>query len=188
MRVYLTRHGKPSSTWGGDDADPGLDETGKAQARAVAERLMALPPAERPTRVVSSPLRRCQETARPTAEALGVEIEIDPAVGEIPTPAALAEAERPEWLRQAFGGEWAQIQGDLDYEDWRKRVANAVRSRPGAAIFSHFVAINGVVSLLAGDPKVLAFRPDHCSTSVFESDGETLRLVERGAEAVTGVL
>ena len=36
-RIYLIRHAKPSATWGGDDDDPGLDETGLAQARAAAE-------------------------------------------------------------------------------------------------------------------------------------------------------
>ena len=82
-RLYVIRHGKPSATWGGDDDDPGLDETGHAQARAARDWLMALPEDERPTKVVSSPLRRCRETAEPTAQALGVEIEVDPRVGEI---------------------------------------------------------------------------------------------------------
>src|SRR6185312_11670316 len=115
-RLYLIRHGKPSATWGGDDEDPGLDETGQAQARAARDWLMALPAGERPTKVVSSPLRRCRETAQPTAEALGVEVEIDAGVGEIPTPKALSMAERPAWLQNAFGGTWAAIEGDLDYD------------------------------------------------------------------------
>ena len=101
-RLYLIRHGKPSATWGGDDDDPGLDETGQAQARAARDWLMALPADERPTKVVSSPLRRCRETAQPTADALGVKIEIDERVGEIPTPAGIAIADRGAWLREAF--------------------------------------------------------------------------------------
>jgi len=40
--IYLIRHGKPAAGWGDDD-DPGLDETGHAQARAAAEALLALP-------------------------------------------------------------------------------------------------------------------------------------------------
>ena len=64
-RVYLIRHARPSATWGGDDDDPGLDELGYSQARQAAKTLLALPPELRPVRVVSSPLRRCQETARP---------------------------------------------------------------------------------------------------------------------------
>jgi broad specificity phosphatase PhoE len=187
-RLYLIRHGRPSSTWGGDDDDPGLDETGQAQARAARDWLMALPPGERPTKVVSSPLRRCWETAAPTAEALGVEIEIDPRVGEIPTPAALSLAERGPWLRKSFAGTWAEIEGDLDYDAWRREITASLAGRGNTAVFSHYVATNAVVSQLLGDPKVVAFRPDHTSITVLETDGETLTLVEKGREATTGVL
>ena len=188
-RIYLIRHGKPATTWGQEgDPDPGLDETGAAQARAVALTLMALPPAERPTRVVSSPLNRCRETAQPTADALGVEIEIDPLVGEIPTPKALAQADRGAWLRKALTGKWSEIEGDLDYQSWRSSVSRAVGSREGAAVFSHFVAINAVMTDLAGEDQVIAFRPDHASISVFDLTQAGLNVVTRGPEASTGVL
>jgi broad specificity phosphatase PhoE len=187
-RVYLIRHAKPSAVWGGDDDDPGLDELGRSQANAARDALLALPASQRPTRVVSSPLRRCRETAEPFAKALGVEVEIDPLVGEIPSPKALAPEERGPWLRAAFTGAWADIKGDLDYDAWRRQVAGAVASRPNAAVFSHFVAINAVLTTLAGEARVIAFRPDHASISVFELDGGALTLVERGREAQTGVL
>jgi broad specificity phosphatase PhoE len=187
-RVYLIRHARPSATWGGDDDDPGLDAVGQGQAEAAAKALLALPPALRPTRVVSSPLRRCRETAAPFAAAIGAEVEIDPAVGEIPTPAALAPAERGPWLRKSFGGRWSDIEGDLDYEAWRARVLAAVAARPGAAVFSHFVAINAVLTALAGQAQVIAFRPDHCSISGFELTDGALSLAQRGAEAATQVL
>ena len=187
MALYLIRHGKPAAAWGDDD-DPGLDETGQAQARAIAERLMALPAAERPRAVVSSPLRRCRETAQPTADALGVAMQIEPAVGEIPTPAALSLAERPEWLRSAFTGTWAEIEGDIDYQAWRRGVAEAVSRRPDAAIFSHFVAINAVMSLITGDDRVISFRPDHTSMTTLAVGDGAISLVARGDEAVTGVL
>ena len=151
-RVYLIRHAKPSAVWGGDDDDPGLDELGQSQAKRAADALLALPPEHRPTRVVSSPLRRCQETARPFAEAIGVELEIDPGVGEIPSPSALSPEERGPWLRNAFGGTWAEIKGDLDYDSWRRDVTKAVASREHAAVFSHFVAINAVLTDAGGRP------------------------------------
>jgi len=187
-RVYLIRHARPSAGWGGADDDPGLDVTGEAQAKAACEKLIGLPEALRPTRVVSSPLRRCQETARPFADAIGAHIEIDPLVGEIPTPRSLAPEARGPWLRQAFTGRWADIDGDLDYEVWRRSVATAVASRPGAAVFSHFVAINAVLTSLAGEPQVITLRPDHASISVFDLTNGALTLVERGPEATTGVL
>ena len=187
MVLYLIRHGKPAAAWGHED-DPGLDQTGHAQARAVARRLMALPDAERPRAVISSPLRRCRETAQPLADALGVAVEIEPAVGEIPTPAALGLAERPAWLSSAFTGAWAEIDGDIDYEAWRKGVAEAVSQRRDAAIFSHFVAINAVLSVITGDNRVIGFRPDHTSIATLAVADGALSLVARGDEAVTEVL
>lgn len=187
-RLYLIRHGKPSATWGGHDDDPGLDETGQDQARAARDWLLSRPADERPNAVVSSPLRRCRETAEPTAEALGVAIEIDPVVGEIPTPKGLSGEERPAWLRQAFQGTWAAIDGDMDYDAWRTEIVQSLATRGHTAVFSHYVAINAAVSRLLGVDQVLAFRPDHTSITVLETDGQTVRLVEKGAEATTGVL
>jgi probable phosphomutase (TIGR03848 family) len=63
--VILVRHGRSTANTGGVLAgwSPGiaLDDTGRAQATALAARLAALPLAA----VVSSPLQRCQETVRP---------------------------------------------------------------------------------------------------------------------------
>ena len=187
-QLYLIRHGRPASTWGGADDDPGLDDEGKAQARGVAGRLMALPMEQRPTSVVSSPLRRCRETAAPLARLLGVEALIDSAVGEIPTPPGLAAEERPAWLRRAFAGDWSRIDGDIDYDAWRRAVVRALTARAGAAVFSHYVAINGVMSVLSGSTKVIVFRPDHASCSTLEVSDGALKLVQRGAEAATSVL
>ena len=187
-RLYLIRHGRPAAAWGGGDDDPGLDPEGARQAIEAARVLGALPPEQRPTSVVSSPLRRCRETAAPYAEALGVELEIVTDVGEIPTPGSLASTERGPWLRQSLAGRWADIRGDIDYELWRRRVFDAVRVRPGAAIFSHFVAINAVISLLEGAESVITFRPGHVSMTVLEATGEGLRVVALGREAATSVL
>lgn len=185
-RIWMIRHGKPSATWGGADEDPGLDAAGEAQARAAAEALLAMP--DRPTRVISSPLRRCRETAAPYAEMLGVEVEIDPRVGEIPTPARLAAEERPAWLRRAFGGLWREIEGDLDYDAWRRGVAGAVAGYAGCAVFSHYVAINAAVSTALEDERVMGFRPDHCSITVFGAGPDGLILEDKGREAATQVL
>ncbi len=187
-RLYLIRHGRPTATWGGADDDPGLGEAGAMQARAARDWLLARPAGERPTRVVSSPLARCRETAAPTAAALGVAVEIDPAVGEIPTPAALPGGARGDWLRKAFAGTWAEIAGDLDYEAWRDAIVTSLTARGDTAVFSHYVAINAVVSRLTGDQRVVAFRPDHASITVLDTDGTRLTLVAMGREDATDVL
>jgi broad specificity phosphatase PhoE len=187
-RIYLIRHGKPSATWGGAEEDPGLDSIGLVQAERARDWLLSRPDGERPIHVVSSPLRRCRETAEVTAQALGVEIEIEPSVGEIPTPRALAGEQRPGWLRTAFQGTWSEIQGDLDYAAWRDQMVEHLAGRGDTAVFSHFVAINAVVSRLSGDDRVVTFRPDHASITVLELRDGALRLIEKGAEAATSVL
>ncbi|MBO9711014.1 MAG: histidine phosphatase family protein [Caulobacter sp.] len=187
-RIHVIRHGRPASTWGDADPDPGLDAVGAEQARAVAADLMALPEDLRPTRVVSSPLKRCRETAQPLADALGVEVVIDERVGEIPTPAHLSAEDRPAWLKRAFQGLWSEIQGDLDYAAWTRGVASGVASHPGAAVFSHFVALNAAVAVATGDPRVAVFRPDHVSVTSFDLSDDGLILVKKGREASTQVL
>jgi probable phosphomutase (TIGR03848 family) len=61
--VLLVRHGRTSANTSGTLAGwtpgIGLDDTGRAQARALAERLSTVPLAA----LVTSPLQRCQETA-----------------------------------------------------------------------------------------------------------------------------
>ena len=188
-RLYMIRHGKPSSGWGqSPDPDPGLDEAGHAQAERAAQALLALPETERPTRVVASPLRRCRETAEPFARALRVDLEIDPAFGEIPTPAAQTVETRGGWLREAFAGRWQDIAGDLDYDAWRRAIAQALTARGGTAVFSHFVAINGAVSTVLDRDEVICFKPDHTSMTIFDVTSGNLRLIQLGDEAQTGVL
>jgi probable phosphoglycerate mutase len=58
--------------------DPPLTEVGRAQAAAAAARLAT----SGATAVVSSPLRRARETAELVAEALGVELAVEPGLRE----------------------------------------------------------------------------------------------------------
>jgi 2,3-bisphosphoglycerate-dependent phosphoglycerate mutase len=74
--VILVRHGASEAAIEGvrfpvvdGRADPALSEAGAEQAEAVAERLAA----EGAERLYVSTLRRTQETARPLAEATGLE-------------------------------------------------------------------------------------------------------------------
>jgi 8-oxo-dGTP diphosphatase len=74
--VVLVRHAKAGSRskWAGDDDERPLDDRGREQARRLAEIL----PWFRPRRVISADKVRCVETVRPTAEALGLEVQTDP--------------------------------------------------------------------------------------------------------------
>ena len=63
--LILLRHAKalPKSGWKGEDADRPLDDTGRADAQALAEVLACFAPRE--ALLISSPAVRCTETLRP---------------------------------------------------------------------------------------------------------------------------
>lgn len=183
-RIRLIRHGEAAAAWEGGEPDPGLSDLGREQAQVTALRLMQ----DAPTRLVTSPLRRCRETAAALGERLGLEPEVAPQVAEVPTPAGLPDVERGAWLRAAFGATWAEIPGG-DYEAWRHGVAAFVAGlEDGTAVFTHFVAINAAVSAAVGEARTVVFRPGNASITTVESEGGRLRLVELGAEVETRVL
>jgi broad specificity phosphatase PhoE len=177
--VHLVRHGRATAGWD-RAADPGLDAVGAVQARTVAERLALLGGRA----IVTSPLRRCRETAAPLAEWWGVEPAVETAVAEVPSPPGVAMGERVDWLREAMAGWW----GDLDerYTAFRDGVIEYVAGRDqDTVVFSHFIAINAVIGACLGDDRVVIRRLDNTSVTVVEVDAGVIRLVEAGDEADT---
>jgi broad specificity phosphatase PhoE len=175
--VILVRHGEASAAWG-DDPDPGLSELGARQAVAVADALAGTGPLA----VVTSPLRRCRQTAAPLAARWGVEPVVDPAVAEIPSPPGVDVAQRPTWLLSLADGTW----GDADptTRRWRDDVVDALVARPvDTVVFSHFVAINVAVGAATGDDRVFVARLANCSRTVLDVVGGRLHLVELGEVA-----
>lgn len=83
MRLFLVRHGQTHANVARqlDTAVPGLDltEEGRAQAQALAERLAG----EDLGAIYTSDLVRTQQTARPLAELLGLEMVVLPGLREI---------------------------------------------------------------------------------------------------------
>jgi len=75
MELVLIRHAQPISEQRSDGrpADPPLSVTGFKQSLAVADWVGRNPP----DRLISSPALRARQTAAPTAERLGQEVEID---------------------------------------------------------------------------------------------------------------
>lgn len=180
-RVYLVRHGRAAAGWD-DDPDPGLDDVGQEQARATAQHLSVLGPLA----VVSSPLRRCQETARFLADMWGsTSVTIEPRVTEIPSPDGFPLGQRVSWLREAMAGRWSDL--DQRYTNFRDGVVTYVSqcSEP-TVIFSHFIAINAVIGACLGDDRLVIDSLDNASVTVVEVTSEgSLHLVERGRQANT---
>lgn len=181
----MVRHGKAAAGWD-VDPDPGLDETGRAQALAVASRLARLGPLA----VVSSPLLRCQQTAFPLATAWGAEVLIEPAVGEIPSPAGHTVETRGEWLREVMAGTWSDVAAlsGGHYRTYRSAIAGHVASLTvDTVVFSHFIAINAVIGAATNDDRVVIGHLDNCSVTTFEVGQGRLELVEMGGEAATTI-
>jgi probable phosphomutase (TIGR03848 family) len=118
--VLLVRHGRTAANASGVLAGwtPGvsLDDAGRAQAAALAQRMAVLPI----SLAVSSPLQRCQETAK--------------ALLEVPGP---PKTQRPELLTD-------DRLGECRYGDWTGRALKdlakeplwrVVQAHPSAAVF-----------------------------------------------------
>jgi len=108
--IVLVRHGETDANSRGlllGRADPPLSAKGREQALAVAEALRVETP---PVAVVSSPLRRCMETAAGIAEPFGLLVEIEDAV---------VEMDYGEWderpITDVPRDVWATWQRDVDF-------------------------------------------------------------------------
>jgi len=179
-RIYLIRHGRAELGWD-RDYDPGLDDLGRSQASAAANKLAVLGPLD----VIASPLKRARQTAMPLAELWGCSIRIEKHLGEIPSPRSELR-ERGIWLRDIMHEKWSDLGRDL--QTWRMGVIKTLRVLDTeTVVFSHFIAINVVVGAATGDDRVVGFWPDNGSVTTVDVDGDRLSMVERGSEIYTSI-
>lgn len=78
--ALVVRHASTgrATSRGPEDDDRPLDQEG----RALSRRLASVAACFEPRRLLSAPLLRCHETLGPASRALGIEIEVEPALGE----------------------------------------------------------------------------------------------------------
>ena len=78
--LALVRHGSAGrrDTWSGDDDDRPLDARGQAQAARLADLLPLLGV----DRLLTAPPLRCRDTLAPTAERLGLPVEVEPLLAD----------------------------------------------------------------------------------------------------------
>jgi broad specificity phosphatase PhoE len=105
-RVVILRHGR--TAWNAErrfqgQADPPLDEVGRAQAYEVASLIAAL----RPELVVSSDLQRATQTAAPLARLLGLEVQ---------TEKGLRERSLGHW--EGLTRDEVEVRYPDEYSDW----------------------------------------------------------------------
>jgi broad specificity phosphatase PhoE len=178
--IYLVRHGEAAASWG-NHPNPGLSELGHKQAEAAATALVGLGARS----AVCSPMQRCRETAAAFERLAGVSAAVEPVVSEIETPDSVSD--RVEWLQAYMAGTWDKE--GADHDAWRKKIAEVLALLPdNTAVFSHFVAINAVVSLIDQDTRTTVFKPGHCSITKVDFSGAVPRVIEYGSQAATRVL
>lgn len=179
--IVLVRHGKAAAGWDAD-ADPGLDDLGRAQAQDMADALHLFGPMP----LYSSPLRRCYETAEALGDRWGVEPVVEAGVGEVESPTSDLAA-RGQWLRGLMAGTWTGQ--DAEVLAWRQRVIDTILGFEGedAVVVSHFVAINVAVGAATGDDRVVCFAPDNCSRTELKIEGGRIEVVELGSQGRTHV-
>jgi len=179
-KLYLVRHGRAAAGWG-METDPGLDDLGRTQARAAAQKLASLGPLP----IISSPKARARETALPLAKMWDAAPAIEERVGEIRFPSE-TPADRVHWLKEVMADQWPNL--DQDLQQWRQKVLETILSiETDTVVFTHYIAINAAVGFATADDRVVSFNPDNASITILETDGNQLCLVERGVEADTKV-
>lgn len=180
-RLTLVRHARPSGFWG-EAVDPGLAPEGRDQA----ERLAATLGAGAPRPIVTSPMRRTRETSAPLAAVWGVEVRVEPTVGEIPSPSDLEPDARVRWLRETLSGTWGDASDAV--RAWRRDLLDALASfETDVVVVTHFVAINVAVGAARGADRILSCRPDLASVTEIDAHDGGLTLVELGREAHTEI-
>lgn len=185
-RLFLIRHGEPHAAWGGAVDDPGLSAAGRAQAEAAAETLADYGPLA----IVSSPMKRCRETAAAFEKRTSGQARIDPRVSEVVAPDDITD--RRAWLRETFPWgdgvvrrQWSSV--DPALRAWRDSVVAAVLElKQDSAVFSHFIAINALASVATCSADTIVCVPGHASITEFAVRNGTLEIVRLGESMVRG--
>jgi 2,3-bisphosphoglycerate-dependent phosphoglycerate mutase len=175
MELILVRHAQPVRVERGTvpgPADPGLSDTGHAQARRLAEWLAAEPI----DAVLTSPLCRARETAAPLAATLGVTAEVvdgvaeyDAAAGEYIPIEELRATKDERWFA-TIEGRWADV-GGVDPQEFQRRVVPAVEELierlPGqrVVVVTHGGVLNVYLAHVVGTEQLLWFHPEYTSIS-----------------------
>lgn len=199
MRVYLARHGE--TTWNLAGRYQGRRES--ALTALGIQQAFALAGAMRDCeigRVVASPLVRCSATAKPTAERLNLEVELDDRLleiehgtwnGRLRDEIAANDPERYRAWRQSpatvsfEGGETlAQVR-----ERWRAFAASFVPQSPALVVTHDAVVRVALVDILG--PELDAFWDVHVENgayAILERDANGWTLIEECENAHLGAL
>lgn len=175
MEIALIRHARPARVEHATAADPALDESGRRQAKLLADHLTA-PDAPRIAAVYSSPMLRARQSAQPLADALGLTPGYDEDLVEydhgmsfyIPTEEIEGDFEQywADLQRGLYGGRQidlpafqARVTGAID------RIIAAHRPTDLVAVYCHGGVISAYLAGVVGSASPLFFEPEYTSIS-----------------------
>ena len=174
--IILIRHGYPSSwdeklksrgTPPHQRLDPGLAEIGRTQAALSAAHIAAAGGAEV---VMSSPFRRCLETADTIATACKAEVTPDWRIGEVllsqvlGSPFSPTSAMDPEWsARREGAGKPSHPESDRTLQERVAKVVIELKGRKPLAqrivIVSHDIILKDLLKVMSGRAVTLDWHP-----------------------------
>lgn len=179
--LVLLRHGETALTpekrfSGSGGTDPELSATGRGQAERAAEHFAALGTVQE---IVSSPLRRCRETAAAVAGRLGLDVRIDEGLRETDfgaweglTFGEVRERYADDLTAWLASPDTAPTGGGESFTEVAERVA-AARDRIVARyagrtvlLVTHVTPIKTLVRLALGAPPEALFRMELSAASI----------------------
>ena len=189
-KVFLIRHGQAEDGW--TSLDPGLSETGIHQSKKLSEKINKMITGREA--VVSSPLKRCLETANISLAKLDVNISIDNTFAELPSPISDLN-KRVVWLKRVLPLTWEELENDpvsasscISYSSWREDVIRSLLKLKGdSIIFSHYVVINSIIGWVLNSNKVVNFNPANCSITTLEINKGKISILSLGDENLSKV-
>ena len=180
-QIWIVRHGEAAASWE-KDPDPGLSGLGQSQAEETATALMDIVPTG--AQLISSPLRRAQETAAAFASKLGGGVRVDLRFSEVRSPVPLSG--RKAWLQEFMCQDWSEQSDDL--WAWRQDIVSGLQevTRP-TVVFCHFLVINAVIAEIENKPEVLQVYPANASFHELKLEGGELSLIRLGQQMETRI-
>ncbi|MEU7199286.1 bifunctional RNase H/acid phosphatase [Streptomyces sp. NPDC045470] len=198
--LVLLRHGETALTpqkrfSGSGGSDPELSEVGHRQAAAVAAALAARGTVQA---VVSSPLKRCRQTAETVAARLGLDVRVDEGLRETDFGAwegltfAEVQERHPEDLAAWLGSAKAAPTGGESFASVARRVAlsrdKLLARYAGRTVLlvTHVTPVKTLVRLALGAPPDSLFRMELSAASLsavaYYADGNaSVRLLNETA-------
>ena len=187
IKIYLVRHGEATEGW--TSQDPSLSELGKSQAQSLMTVMDSVVDESsiNNTNVLSSPLKRCKETASLALQKKYLEIVINDNFRELPSPTLDLE-KRVNWLRRILPLTWSELLKDketidsgVNFNQWKKNIMSNIYSlKKDTIIFTHFVVINAVIGEILKSNKIINFQPANCSITEISKINDKLKIVKLG--------